>query len=219
PCVPHPSFCSSVTSAFSVSADEVVLVLSVPSAALCYLCGKTFPSFLLSLCSPCPLWRKFFSSNPSPSPYTDLSPIPIRGLPVPVLKSSINTASPGFQKNFSRLVELLTTFKNEEEQILQGGGPKAIDSQHKKSRLTARERIAALIDPGTPFFELGLYAAYEMYEEWGGAPAAGAITGLGRVSSRMFMLIANDATVKAGAFFPMTAKKVIRAQNIAIDNH
>jgi acetyl-CoA carboxylase carboxyltransferase component len=134
------------------------------------------------------------------------------------LKSSINTKSSDFQKNFFRLVELLTTYKNEEEQILQGGGPKAIESQHKKSRLTARERIAALIDPGTPFFELGLYAAYEMYEEWGGAPAAGTITGLGRVSGRMFMLIANDATVKAGAFFPMTAKKVIRAQNIAIDN-
>jgi len=137
---------------------------------------------------------------------------------VPVLKSSINTQSPDFQKNSSRLVELLTTYKNEEEQILQGGGPKAIESQHKKNRLTARERIAALIDPGTPFFELSLYAAYEMYEEWGGAPAAGAITGLGRVSGRMFMLIANDATVKAGAFFPMTAKKVIRAQNIAMDN-
>jgi len=134
------------------------------------------------------------------------------------LKSSINTKSPDFLKNSQRLVELLTTFKNEEEQILQGGGPKAIESQHKKSRLTARERIAALIDPGTQFFELGLYAAYEMYEEWGGAPAAGTITGLGRVSGRMFMLIANDATVKAGAFFPMTAKKVIRAQNIAIDN-
>jgi acetyl-CoA carboxylase carboxyltransferase component len=137
---------------------------------------------------------------------------------VPALKSSTNTQSPDFQKNFSRLVELLTTFKNEEEQILQGGGPKAIEVQHRKSRLTARERIAALIDPGTPFFELGLYAAYEMYEEWGGAPAAGTITGLGRVSGRMFMLIANDATVKAGAFFPMTAKKVIRAQNIAMEN-
>jgi acetyl-CoA carboxylase carboxyltransferase component len=86
---------------------------------------------------------------------------------VPVLKSSINTKSPDFQKNSSRLVELLTTYKNEEEQILQGGGPKAIESQHKKSRLTARERIAALIDPGTHFFELGLYAAYEMYQEWG----------------------------------------------------
>jgi 3-methylcrotonyl-CoA carboxylase beta subunit len=135
-----------------------------------------------------------------------------------VLKSSINPKSPQFETNSQRMVELLTDLKNEEEKIREGGGAKAIDSQHKKNRLTARERIAALIDPGTHFFELGIYTAWEMYEEWGGAPAAGTITGLGRVSGRMFMIIANDATVKAGAFFPMTAKKVIRAQNIAIDN-
>ncbi len=116
------------------------------------------------------------------------------------------------------MVELLTTIKNEEEKIRQGGGPKAIESQHKKNRRTARERVAALIDPGTHFFELGIYAAHEMYEEWGGAPSAGTVTGLARVSGRLFMVIANDATVKAGAFFPMTAKKVIRAQNIAIEN-
>src|SRR5690349_10178374 len=85
--------------------------------------------------------------------------------------------------------------------------------------MTARERIAKLIDPGSQFFELGIYAAFEMYEEWGGAPSAGTITGLAKVSGRTFMVIANDATVKAGAFFPMTAKKVIRAQNIAIENH
>jgi acetyl-CoA carboxylase carboxyltransferase component len=135
-----------------------------------------------------------------------------------VLKSSINTKSPEFEKNSRRIIDLLTTLKNQEELISEGGGPKAIDSQHKKNRLTARERIAGLIDHGTHFFELGLYAAWEMYEEWGGAPAAGTITGLGRVNGRMFMIIANDATVKAGAFFPMTAKKFIRAQNIAIDN-
>jgi 3-methylcrotonyl-CoA carboxylase beta subunit len=117
-----------------------------------------------------------------------------------------------------QMVDRLTEIKNEEEQIRQGGGAKAFESQHKKGRLTARERISALIDPKTYFFELGLYAAYEMYEEWGGAPAAGTITGLARVSGRQVMLIANDATVKAGAFFPMTAKKVIRAQNIAIEN-
>ncbi|HLW79041.1 MAG TPA: acyl-CoA carboxylase subunit beta [Terriglobia bacterium] len=117
------------------------------------------------------------------------------------------------------MVDLLTEIKNEEERIRAGGGARGIDAQHKKGRLTARERIAKLIDSGTPFFELGLYAAYEMYQEWGGAPAAGAITGLGRVEGRLVMIVANDATVKAGAFFPMTAKKVIRAQNIAIDNH
>ena len=134
------------------------------------------------------------------------------------LKTAAKSDSPEFQKNTRRIVELLTQIKNEEETISQGGGAKAIESQHKKGRLTARERIAKLIDPGTHFFELGIYAAYEMYEEWGGAPAAGTITGLARVCNRTFMIIANDATVKAGAFFPMTAKKVIRAQNIAIES-
>jgi acetyl-CoA carboxylase carboxyltransferase component len=135
-----------------------------------------------------------------------------------VLKSSIDANSPDYQKNSQRMVELLTAIKNEEEKIRQGGGPKAIESQHKKNRLTARERVNALIDPGTHFFELAIYAAHEMYEEWGGAPSAGTVTGLARVCGRLFMVIANDATVKAGAFFPMTAKKVIRAQNIAIEN-
>jgi 3-methylcrotonyl-CoA carboxylase beta subunit len=136
-----------------------------------------------------------------------------------VLKTSVNNKAPQFDKNADRMTDLLTEIKNQEEQIREGGGTKAIEAQHKKNRLTARERIAALIDPGTHFFELGIYAAYEMYAEWGGAPAAGTITGLGRVAGRLFMIIANDATVKAGAFFPMTSKKVIRAQNIAIDNH
>ena len=136
-----------------------------------------------------------------------------------VLKTSIKPKSPEFEKNHRRVVDLLTEIKNEEEQIRQGGGAKAIDSQHKKGRLTARERIAKLIDPGSQFFELGIYAAYEMYEEWGGAPAAGTVTGLAKICGRTFMIIANDATVKAGAFFPMTAKKVIRAQNISIENH
>jgi 3-methylcrotonyl-CoA carboxylase beta subunit len=136
-----------------------------------------------------------------------------------VLKTSANLKSPEFEKNARRVVDLLTTIKNEEEQIFQGGGAKAIDAQHKKGRLTARERITKLIDPGSHLFELGTYAAFEMYEEWGGAPGAGTVTGLARVCGRTFMIIANDATVKAGAFFPMTAKKVIRAQNIAIENH
>ncbi len=135
-----------------------------------------------------------------------------------VLKTVIDVKSAEFEKNSQRLVELLTTIKNEEEKIREGGGAKAIDSQHKKNRLTARERVNLLIDPGTHFFELGIYAAHEMYEEWGGAPCAGTITGLARVSGRLCMIITNDATVKAGAFFPMTAKKVIRAQNIAIEN-
>src|SRR5882672_7626661 len=136
-----------------------------------------------------------------------------------VVETKINRNSPDYEKNTRRLVDFVTEIKNQEIAIQQGGGAKAIESQHKKNRLTARERIAKLIDPRTPFFELGIYAAYEMYEEWGGAPAAGTVTGLGRVCGRLVMVIANDATVKAGAFFPLTAKKVIRAQNISIENH
>ena len=139
-------------------------------------------------------------------------------MPASTLKSSINRNSPDFQKNSRRVIDLLTQIKNQDEIIRQGGGLKAIEAQHKKGRLAARERIAKLIDPGSYFFELGAFAAFEMYEEWGGAPSAGTITGLARVCGRLFMIIANDATVKAGAFFPMTAKKVIRAQNIAIEN-
>ena len=135
-----------------------------------------------------------------------------------VIETRVKTSAPEFERNTRSMVDRLTKIKNEEEQIRQGGGAKAIEAQHKKSRLTARERIAKLIDPKSEFFELGLYAAYEMYTEWGGAPAAGTVTGLAKVSGRRVMVIANDATVKAGAFFPMTAKKVIRAQNISIEN-
>src|ERR1700676_3494342 len=149
-----------------------------------------------------------------------VSYLPARGLRVSasVLKTSANTKSPDFVKNNRKVIDLVSQIKNEEEQICQGGGAKAVESQHKKGRLTARERIKKLIDPGSHFFELSVFAAYEMYQEWGGAPAAGTVTGLARVCGRTFMIVANDATVKAGAFFPMTAKKVIRAQNIAIEN-
>jgi 3-methylcrotonyl-CoA carboxylase beta subunit len=138
---------------------------------------------------------------------------------IPKLTTKIDATSTRFEKNMRSMADLVAAVRNEEEKIRLGGGEKAIESQHAKKRLTARERINLLIDRDTEFFELGLYAAYEMYEEWGGAPSAGVVTGLGRVHGRLFMLIVNDATVKAGAFFPMTAKKVIRAQNIAIENH
>jgi acetyl-CoA carboxylase carboxyltransferase component len=134
-----------------------------------------------------------------------------------VLPTKVDPSSLRFESNMRALADLVAQVRNEEEKICEGGGEKAIENQHAKSRLTARERIQLLADPGS-FFELGLYAAHKMYEEWGGAPAAGVITGLARIETRMVMLIVNDATVKAGAFFPMTAKKVIRAQNIAIEN-
>jgi 3-methylcrotonyl-CoA carboxylase beta subunit len=135
-----------------------------------------------------------------------------------VITTRIVSEAPSFEKNTRTMIDRVTEIKNEEETIRQGGGARAIEAQHKKGRLTARERIAKLIDPKTEFFELGIYAGHEMYDEWGGAPAGGAVTGLGRVAGRRVMIVANDATVKAGAFFPITAKKVIRAQNIAIEN-
>src|ERR687888_315446 len=139
-------------------------------------------------------------------------------LPSNILKSTVDLTSARYERNMRAMAQLVATLRNEEEKIRESGGEKAIEAQHKKGRLTARERIALLLDPGTELFELGLFAAYGMYQEWGGAPAAGVITGLGRIHGRLVMLIVNDATVKAGAFFPMTAKKVIRAQSISIDN-
>jgi acetyl-CoA carboxylase carboxyltransferase component len=111
-----------------------------------------------------------------------------------------------------------TDLAAEEAAIRLGGGPKATERQHEKGRLTARERIAKLLDPGADWFELGLWAAWKMYAEWGGAPSAGVVTGIGVVSGRRVMVVANDATVKAGAFFPMTCKKVLRAQRVATEN-
>jgi acetyl-CoA carboxylase carboxyltransferase component len=119
------------------------------------------------------------------------------------------------EQNLGRMVEEL---RREERIIKEGGGPKAIARQHDKGRLTARERIARLTDSHTPFFELGLWAAWGMYREWGGAPSAGVVTGIGTVAGRRVLVIANDATVKAGAFFPMTCKKVLRAQRVALEN-
>ena len=116
------------------------------------------------------------------------------------------------------LADLIAQFREEEAEITLGGGRAAIERQHAKGRLTARERIERLIDPGTAFFEIGLWAGWNMYEELGGAPAAGVITGVGTIAGRRQMVIANDATVKAGAFFPATTKKVLRAQRIAWQN-
>src|SRR5580698_5717327 len=139
------------------------------------------------------------------------TPTATSSAPANVLATKIDPTSARFEANMRFLADVMSQVRNEEVKIAEGGGPKAIESQHKKGRLTARERIALLADPET-FFELGIYTAHGMYEEWGGAPAAGVITGLARVETRMVMIIANDATVKASALFPMTSKKVIRAQ-------
>jgi 3-methylcrotonyl-CoA carboxylase beta subunit len=116
------------------------------------------------------------------------------------------------------LPSLIAELRAEEARIQLGGGQAAIERQHAKGRLTARERIERLIDPGSPLLELGLWAASGMYADWGGAPSAGVVTAIGTIGGRRHMIVANDATVKAGAFFPMTAKKVLRAQRIAFTN-
>lgn len=115
--------------------------------------------------------------------------------------------------------DILTEFRAESARIELGGGEKNIEKQHQKNRLTARERISALVDDGARFFELGKWSAYNMYQEWGGAPCAGVVCGIGTVSGRQILIVANDATVKAGAFFPATCKKLLRAQRIAMVNH
>jgi 3-methylcrotonyl-CoA carboxylase beta subunit len=106
----------------------------------------------------------------------------------------------------------------EEEFLREGGGKAGQDRQRKMGRLPVRERLAGLLDRDSPFFEMGLWAAYKMYEQWGNVPAAGAVAGIGYVAGVPCMVIANDATVKAGAFFPQTAKKLIRAQRVAFES-
>jgi 3-methylcrotonyl-CoA carboxylase beta subunit len=154
-----------------------------------------------------------------------------------VLESKLDKKVARFGANRETLLVLMAALRAEEDEIRLGGGPKAAEAQRAKGRLTVRERLKLLLDQeplethvresgrgapdfveGANFLELGLWAARGMYEEYGGAPAAGVVTGLGRVSGRLCMIIANDATVKAGAFFPMTAKKVLRAQTIALEN-
>src|SRR6201985_3036103 len=135
-----------------------------------------------------------------------------------LLVTKVDVKAPRFVGNRDALRVLMAGLQTTEEEIRQGGGTKAAEAQRAKGRLTVRERLRLLLDEGTELMELGLWAAHGMYGEYGGAPGAGVVTGLGRVAGRLCMIIANDATVKAGAFFPMTAKKVIRAQTIAMEN-
>jgi 3-methylcrotonyl-CoA carboxylase beta subunit len=121
-------------------------------------------------------------------------------------------------KNEDELKLLLFQLQKKQETVKLGGGKSRIAKEHEKGKLTARERIDYLIDKETDFLEIGTFAADGMYEEEGGCPSAGVVTGIAYVSGRMCMIVANDATVKAGAWFPMTAKKNLRAQEIAMEN-
>src|SRR6266436_9207514 len=105
----------------------------------------------------------------------------------------------------------------EEVLLREGGGKAGHERQRKMGRLPVRERVSHLLDKDAQFFELGLWAAYKMYEQWGKIPAAGVVAGIGNIGGIPCMIVANDATVKAGAFFPQTAKKLIRAQRIAFE--
>ena len=113
---------------------------------------------------------------------------------------------------------LLRKINSTGEKIKLGGGKKAIEKLHEKNKLHCRERVALLIDEGSYFMELGLFTGYGMYEEYGGAPSSGTIFGIGKVSGKNCVIVANDATVKAGAWFPITCKKNLRAQEISIEN-
>ncbi|MEM6631757.1 MAG: acyl-CoA carboxylase subunit beta [Bacteroidota bacterium] len=115
--------------------------------------------------------------------------------------------------------ELLRTLHHRKEKVAAGGGEKSVERHKKKGKMTARERIHYLVDSRDEFLEIGTLAAWDMYEAHGGAPSAGVVIGIGKVSGRLSMIVANDATVKAGAWFPMTGKKNLRAQEIAIENH
>lgn len=117
------------------------------------------------------------------------------------------------------LKKIIKEINETEAEIKKGGGEKRIEKHHKKGKLTARERVDKLIDEDSRFYELGLWAGYEMYEDEGGCPSGGVVMGIGKVTGRSCVIVANDATVKAGAWFPITAKKNLRAQEIAIENH
>ena len=123
-----------------------------------------------------------------------------------------------FNRNEDLNKQSVDQLKHKLEKTYLGGGKKKIASQHEKGKLTARERIDYLIDDESEFLEVGAFAAEGMYEEVGGCPSAGVVTGIGYVEGRQVMIVANDATVKAGAWFPMTAKKNLRAQEIAMEN-
>ncbi|MEZ4701183.1 MAG: acyl-CoA carboxylase subunit beta [Rhodothermales bacterium] len=124
-----------------------------------------------------------------------------------------------FQDRRARYETLLAELFERADEVKPGGGAQRIAREHERGKLTARERIAALLDDENDFMEIGLFAGYGMYEEEGGCPSAGTVMGLGKVSGKLCLVVANDATVKAGAWFPITAKKNLRAQEIALENH
>ena len=134
-----------------------------------------------------------------------------------IIKSMIDTSSKEFAANDAHMRELVADLQKHLDQVELGGGEKARSKHIKRGKLLPRERIKQLLDTGTPFLELSPMAAHDMYDNK--APCAGIITGIGRVNGREVVIIANDATVKGGTYFPITVKKHLRAQEIALENH
>jgi 3-methylcrotonyl-CoA carboxylase beta subunit/propionyl-CoA carboxylase len=132
------------------------------------------------------------------------------------LPSHIDTSSDSFRSNRERMQALVTEYRQRLDQVQQGGGAKYVARHREQGKMPVRERIDALIDPGSPFLELSPLAAWEMYD--GEAPAAGIVTGIGRVAGRDVLIVANDATVKGGTYYPLTVKKHLRAQEVALQN-
>jgi 3-methylcrotonyl-CoA carboxylase beta subunit len=135
---------------------------------------------------------------------------------MPVLKTKLNSRSADFQTNAAAMSGMVSDLREKIEQIKQGGGEASRQKHEARGKLLPRERVRALLDVGSPFLELSQLAAWNMYENQ--VPAAGIITGIGRVSGRECMIVVNDATVKGGTYFPMTVKKHLRAQEIAQQN-
>ena len=133
-----------------------------------------------------------------------------------VIHSQISTQSPAFIANKAALEELVKSFKTHLEKVKQGGGAEAVEKHKSRGKLTARERVQGLIDPGSEFLEFSAMAAFGMYD--GDAPGAGVVTGMGVVKGRECVIVANDATVKGGTYYPLTVKKHLRAQEIAYEN-
>src|SRR5881409_1081828 len=140
----------------------------------------------------------------------------LEGEPVPALTSTINTAEPQFTRNHTRMRALVEQLQDALAAVRAGGGKEMTERHRSRGKLTARERIDHLLDPATAFLELSPLAAWDMYENE--APAAGIITGVGRVCGREVVIVANDATVKGGTYYPMTVKKHLRAQEVAEQN-
>ena len=135
---------------------------------------------------------------------------------MPILSSAIDSNSAEFSDNFVAMQQQVALLKNKLENIHQGGGTITREKHLARGKLLPRDRIDALLDPGSPFLELSAFAADGQYEDQ--APAAGIITGIGSVMGTEVMIVANDATVKGGTYFPMTVKKHLRAQEIALEN-